>query len=110
VRYCTIHSERADHLIVLQVIKLYHFILFAMPVPTFILFCGFLFSLNLMRMLHPDAGDMEPINGKQGILPSINTEELANTFQKASNGDAYQGDADSILYNDVSRMNLGDGE
>ncbi|KAM7487100.1 hypothetical protein LguiB_024584 [Lonicera macranthoides] len=55
-----------------------------------------------------DAGDMEPINGKQGILPSINTEELANTFQSALNGDAYQGDADSILYNDVSRMNLGD--
>jgi hypothetical protein len=53
------------------------------------------------------AGDSDLMNVKQGGLPSIVSDDLANTFQSALNGDTYEPDADSILYHDMSSVNLG---
>ncbi|KAA8533348.1 hypothetical protein F0562_033119 [Nyssa sinensis] len=53
-----------------------------------------------------DIGDLESTNGKQGILPSIMTEDTVDTFPEASNDDLYPTDVGRSLYDDGPKMNL----
>ncbi|KAK2993580.1 hypothetical protein RJ640_030887 [Escallonia rubra] len=59
-----------------------------------------------------DVGDLGSNNEKEGFLPSVSSEELASTFRKAYNVDAFQADVDSIFSKDghnVNFVNGGDG-
>ncbi|XP_059633483.1 protein ESSENTIAL FOR POTEXVIRUS ACCUMULATION 1-like isoform X2 [Cornus florida] len=53
-----------------------------------------------------DLGNLESTNGKLGSVPSIMSEETADTFPEAANNDVYKADVDGTLYSDEPKMNL----
>ena len=54
--------------------------------------------------------DLESPKEKQGILPSITTKEIADTFPEGVNDGAYQDDDSGISFNYNMTKNMIDGD
>lgn len=75
--------------------------------------CTALFSVQIFEdvpFLCQGVGDSESTEGKQGIVPSVLTEETAVTLQEAANDDVYRTDGVGSLWNQVSLLNVLNGE
>ena len=71
------------------------------------LFCYYLSDCAYKLVPCVGAEDLESIEGKQGVLPSVLLDE---TLEEAENRIAHQFDDDGTLRNYGSHMNVEDGE